>query len=203
MSRSNLLIKSRVNRPGFVDTLYQSKAGLWLRDMLVPRHKNLIYVIEDEETGMKRTMLGSNIVTDAGDIWYAQSAAGETPTNTFNNMYLSSVAFSPTPVKGTDAGDLASTISGSSKAVSATYPKTNDGDADNTGAGTDVVTHLFSYAKADFADSDIEGVTIGTSSTTFGSGSDPILMARNESPSFAKTSNDTLKVFVNHTMNGV
>lgn len=202
MSRSNLLIKSRVHRPGFLDTLYKSKAGLWLRDRLVPLHKNLIYVLEDSRTGLKRTLVGSNIVTDAGDIWYAQSAAGETPTNTFNTMYLSTVAFTSTPAKATDAGDLASTISGSSKAVSATYPKTNDGDADNTGAGTDVVTHLFSYAKADFNDTDIEGVTIATSSTTFGSGSDPLLMARDET-AFAKTANDTLKVFVNHTMNGV
>ena len=29
-----------------------------------------------------------NIVTNAGDIWYAQRAANETPTNNFNTMVL-------------------------------------------------------------------------------------------------------------------
>lgn len=193
-----MLIRSRI--AGFVNRVFLSKGGIWFRDLVVPKHTNILYILNGPEG--KRMLVGHNIVTDAGDTWYAQSACGETLTNDFNDMFLSTVAFSPSPAKGTDAGDLASTISGGEKAITATFPKSNDADADNTGSGVDVVTHQFSYAKGDFNDATIEGVTIAVSGTTFGSGTDPLLNARNET-AFAKTADDTLKVIINHTMNGV
>lgn len=204
-----LLIRSRVS--GFFN-LYRSLGSLYdkARDILVPKNDNIIYVLGHElQDGRieKEVLLGHNIVTNDGDVYYGEAAAigilgsGST-TDDFDYMYLSTVAFSPTPAKTTDAGDLASTISGSKKLVSSSYPHVNDADSDNTGAGVDIVTHLFSYATTDFNDTDIEGVAIAETATTFGSGADPLLTARNET-AFAKSATDTLKVFINHQMNGV
>jgi hypothetical protein len=75
-----------------------------------------------------------NIVTDEGDKYYAQKAAGETPTNNFNTMYLGN-GTQPTWTKASNYGTLTGAISGSAKTVSSGYPKTNDTDPDNTGGG--------------------------------------------------------------------
>lgn len=185
--------------------VYQSLGALWIPflDLIVPRHDNVLGVLTRED-GSVQLVAAANIITDAGDVYYAQKAAGETPTNTFANLYLSAAAFS-SPAKDSDSDDLASVISGSSKAPTATYPKTNDGDSDNTGAGTDVLTWLYSYTKADFNNAAITAGAIAASGVTSwgaGAGTDPLLSAFNLT-SFAKTSNDTLKFFVNHTFNGV
>ena len=196
-----MLLKTRVG--GFANRVLRSTAGLWLpmQDLCVPLHDNILLVVDGK--GGKRLYAAHNIVTDAGDTWYAQSACGETPTNDFDSLYLSSVNWTTTPAKDHNSSDIASMISGSEKAVSATYPKTNDADADNTGAGVDIVTWLFSYAKTDFNDADIEGGAISIASVpAWGSGSTPLLTNFNIT-SFAKTANDTLKVFVNHEMLGV
>lgn len=195
-----MLIRSSISQ--FVNRVRRSKGGLWIPsvDLFMPWQNNICIV--RERAGRKWLFGGFNIVTNNGDTYYAQRGAAETPTNDFNDLFLSTVAFSPAPSKSTDAGDLASTISGGEKAVDATYPRTNDPDADNTGSGVDVVTHRFSYSAADFNDPSIEGLTIAVSGTTFGSGTDPLLNAANLT-AFDKQATDTLKVFVNHTMNGV
>lgn len=204
-----MLIRSRVSG---VKNLYQSKGGLWdkKRGLFVPRDDNILYILGHHlKDGRveKEVLCGHNLVTNLGDLYYAESLAigiigSGAPTDDHDFLYLSTTLFSPAPVKGTDAGDLASTIAGSKKALTATYPKVNDGDADNTGSGTDIVTHLFTYTTGDFNDATIEGVCIAETATTFGSGTDPILNARNET-AFAKTATDTLKVFINHTITGV
>jgi len=183
-----------------------SRAGLWVPrlDALVPRHHNILCVV----AGPAGRLLipAHNIVTNEGDRYYAQKIAGEAPTNTFNRLYLSTVDWNAThPSKTSTSDNIASMISRTEKAPATGYPKTNDGDADNTGAGVDVVTWLFSYAKADFSDNDIDAGAIaatGVTSWGAGAGTDQILTGF-DLATFAKTANDTLKVFVNHTMNGV
>lgn len=200
-----MLLKSRISE--FVNKVYESKAGLWFPeiDVLVPKFQNILFVL-DGDLG-KRLHAVHNIVTNDGDVYYAERMANESPTNTFANLYLSTVDWdSGHPAKTSNSDNIASVISGSSKAVDGTYPQTNDADADNTGAGTDVVTWRFSYAKGDFSDNDIDAGAIAEASvTSWGSASlnDPLLTAFDITPAFAKTSNDTLKVFVNHTANGV
>lgn len=184
---------------------YASLAGLWvpLLDAVVPRHDNVLAVLTRGD-GSRRLVAAANIITDAGDVYYAQKAAGEATTNAFARLYLSAATFAG-PGKTDDTDDLASFIAGAEKAATATYPKTADADADNTGAGTDVLTWLFSYAKADFNHAAISAGAIaaaGLTSWGAGAGTDPLLSAFNLTP-FAKTSNDTLKFFVNHTFNGV
>lgn len=199
-----MIIRARVQ--GFLNRVYRSKGSLWLplMDLVVPRHKNILLVLGTPEGTTLHA--ASNIVTDAGDVYYAQKAVGESPTNAFSKLYLSTVNWdSSHPAKGSTSDNIASMISGTEKAATAGYPKTADSDTDNTGAGTDVVTWLFSYTKADFNDADIDAGAISKASVTSwgaGAGSDPLLTAF-DLTTFAKTANDTLKVFVNHTANGV
>lgn len=199
-----MLLKRSTDQP-FLNRVLETRAGLWVpgQDIVVPKHRNVLAILGTPRG--KILIPASNIVGDAGDLYYAQSAVGEAVTNAFDSGYLSSVAWGTGPNKTTASDDIASMIASVEKLVSATYPKTNDGDGDNTGAGTDIVTWLFSWAKADFNDADIEAGAISLpTNTSWGGagGNDPILTGF-AFTAFAKTADDTLKVFVNHQMNGV
>lgn len=173
----------------------------------------VVVVLTDERTGDKRVHRSKNIVTDAGDLYYAERAAllttgtpiSPVPTNFTDangvpdmimELYENDGA---APAKGNDRSDMGTLITGSGQAMDSGYPKVNDADADNTGAGADIVTYRVSYAKGD-ANGDIADVVLTNPSP---GASEPLLMHAEFSPAFTKTSNDTLKVFVNHQMNGV
>ena len=180
---------------GFAHRVYKSGAGLWvpLFDALVPKHKNVLAVLGRPEG--KFLIPASNIVTNAGDIYYAQRGVGATPTNAFGIHELASAG---TPAKGADRS--AFTVIGSTqKAHTATYPKVNDGDTDNTGAGVDIATYLATYAKADF---NAASITHGMITNATPGASEPLLTGYAFAAGFAKTADDTLKVFVNHEMLG-
>ncbi len=189
--------------PGYINRVYESANGLFepASGLYLPKKNNII-IIKEGLRG-KEMLLAANIVTTDGDVYYAQNASVETPTNDFTELTLSTNAVSPAPGKGTDAGDLVSSVAAGSGNVAATalYPQTDDGDADNTGAGTDIVTWLFEFTKASFNDPSVEGMAIHVTGATFGSGADPLLTSFNRT-SFAKTADDTLKVFVNHDFLG-
>jgi len=149
--------------------------------------------------GRSRCVPGLNIVTNAGDVWYAQRSAGETPTHNFAGasagIRLGDDNTAPTK---TDV-DVTSFVTGSGHAIDATYPKSNDGDTDNTGAGTNVVSWRFSFTTAQGNGTgiielaivdDIASPTVALAHALF-------------TGAFDKTSSDTLKVFVNHTLSGV
>jgi hypothetical protein len=181
---------------GFRHKVLRSKAGLWvpLLDLLVPRHRNVLAVLTTKEG--KILIPASNIVTDAGDLHYAQRAVTESLTNAFGIAELASAG---TPGKSANRSGF-TTIGSTQKAHASTYPKRNDGDTDNTGAGTDVVTFLVSYTKADF---NAASITHGIITNVTPGASEPLLTGYAFTAGFAKTADDTLKVFVNHTMNGV
>jgi len=196
----------KISIPGFLNRVYRSRRALWVPncDGMAPLHKNILCVLGTPRGRI--LMTAHNIVTDQGDKYYAQRGAVETPTLAFANLYLSSVNWDAThPQKTSDSDDIASMISGAEKAKASGYPKTNDGDADNTGAGIDVVSWLFSYTKADFNDTDIDAGAIAISGVTSwgGAGGTDDILTGFALTTFAKTANDTLKVFVNHTMLGV
>lgn len=149
--------------------------------------------------GDKLRIHGVNIVTNDGDTYYAQSACGETPTDDFDGassgLRLGSDNTAPTK----SDTDVTTFLSGTAHALDATYEKTNDGDTDNTGAGVDVVTWRFSYTTSEGnATGIIEGAIVDDKTTPTAALTHFLFAA-----SFNKTSSDTLKVFVNHTMNGV
>lgn len=174
--------------------------GLWF-----PKHEEIavrgevIAVLTDVKTGKKRVFRTHNIVTDAGDLYYAQNAAGESPTNAFDQMELGDSS-SSAPGKSSTTSSI-NLIASTAKAVASTYPKTNDGDSDNTGAGVDVVTWQFNWTAGDFNNGDITDGIISVSG--HGAGAAVLTHFEFSGGSFAKTSSDTLKVIVNHTFTGV
>ncbi len=160
---------------------------------------SVIAIVTDVRTGLRTIHRAHNIVTDAGDVHYAERGAAETPTDAFDSMSLGTAA-SGVPAKGNNWSDFTE-IASTNKLVKATYPLTNDGDADNTGAATDVVTWTFEWATTDFNSTVITDavILVGT-----GAGTEPLLTHFEFTGGvFTKTATDTLKVIVNHNMNGV
>ena len=174
----------------------------------------IVVVLTNVLTGVKRTFVTHNIVTDDGDLYYAERAAlltvGATispvPTHFTDangvpdmimEMYDNTGG---APAKGNDRSDLGTIVSGSAKAMDSGYPKVGDLDADNTGAGVDIVTYLVSYAKGEANHTDIADVILTNPSP---GASEKLILHAEFDAEFPKTSNDTLKVFINHRMNGV
>ena len=195
-----MLIKIAID--GFVglrNKIYRSKTGLWvpLFDALVSKHCNVLAVLKNEEG--KWLIPASNLVTDAGDIHMSQRSVSETLTNAFGIGELASAT--PTHGKGDNRGTAGYTMIGSTqKAHSSGYPKRNDGDEDNTGAGANIITFLQNYTKTDFNAASIKGGIITSVSP---GASEPILTGFDFTSVFAKTANDTLKVFENITLIGM
>lgn len=187
-----MLIRTREHR--YLNRVYLTALSIMAAGVIVPRHRNVLAVL----AGPAGRVLvpAANIVTDAGDIYYAQRGAAEVPTNAFGVHEMASAG---TPAKGANRSAF-TTIGSTEKAHAATYPKTNDGDADNTGAGVDVCTYLASYTKADFNHS---AITHGIITNATPGASEALLTGYAFAASFEKTANDTLKVFVNHEQLGV
>jgi len=188
-----MLIRHSV--PGFAHRVYRTSAALIVPmfDAFVRKHRNVLAVLGTPDG--RFLIPASNIVTDAGDVHYAQRGAAEAPTNAFGIAELASAG---TP--GKSASRSSFTVIGSTqKAHGAGYPRTNDDDPDNTGAGTDTVTFLASYAKADFNHAAISHGLITNASP---GASEPLLTGYAFASAFEKTADDTLKLFVNHDFTG-
>lgn len=87
-----------------------------------------------------------------------------------------------------------------SKVTDATYPQTSDDDSDNTSGGVDVVTWRVSFGAADANVTSISEVAV-VNSIGNGSPTAAICHAVFATP-FNKTSDDTLKVIINHEFSG-
>ncbi len=179
-------------------------------------HGKVVAVVTHAD-GSKSTYETKNIVSDAGDLFYAERGAlltvgatiGPVPTNFTDangvpdmimELYDNSTP-NNAPDKSANRSDLNGVkATGSDQVIDATYPKVNDGDSDNTGAGTDIITYRVSYATGDANLADITDVILTNPSP---GASEPVIMHAEFGASFTKTSSDTLKVFINHRMNGV
>lgn len=190
------MIQIRSSVPGFLNKVYQTAHSLIVPgcDVVVPKHQNILAVLCRPDG--KLLIPAANIVTDAGDLFYAQLMASEATTNTFTTHELGSAG---TPGKAAIRSGF-TIIASTEKLESASYPRTNDPDADNTGAGTDIRTTLASYTKADFND---PAITHGIVTNPTPAAGEPLLTGYAFGASFGKTANDTLKVFVNHESLGV
>lgn len=177
----------------------------------------VVAVLTNTITGEKRTYETHNIVTDDGDLYYAERGAllttgtpiGPVPTNFTDTNGVPDMIMelydnttpNTAPGKGNDRSDLNGVLAtGSDQVIDATYPKVNDGDGDNTGSGTDIVTYRVSYIKADANLADISDVILTNPSP---GASEPVITHAEFTSAFTKTSDDTLKVFINHTFTGV
>ena len=158
---------------------------------------NVVAVLKEWMSDKAILIPGKNIVTNEGDLFYAQKAMGETPTTNFLTGGLRLGTGTTSPAK-TDT-DVTTLVASSGKAITSGYPKTNDSDADNTGKGTDVATWKFDYATSEVNVSGIaEGAIVDNTTTPTKALSHFLFGA-----SFSKTSSNTLTVYVNHTFNGV
>ena len=176
--------------------------------------KNNICVVVTHQDGSKDWWYGSNLVTNDGDIYYAKKAAGETPASNENFGASACVLQNPSSantIAKTDAYVQVTnpiTTTGAVRGLTATYPKTADADSDNTGASTDAISYRFDWATNQIdtsAGNPITGGAIYDVGQTSPVAATKILTHWNfTSPAtFHKTSTDTLKLFVNHTFNGV
>lgn len=154
-----------------------------------------------------------NIVTDAGDLYYAErGVAGTQPTNftasvtpfLFNGVLKMYRGITVAPFKGADLSDVvtkAGPDNGSTtKAAAPGYPKVNDLDTANTGKGIDVLTYKFAYTAGDWDDS-VQLTDLLITLPAVGA-SDPLLMWADGLSGGAKSNTDTLDVYINHTFVG-
>jgi hypothetical protein len=192
------MIRSRI--PGWLNA-YRTRAGLWLRDIdLLVRRGDLRWNVQASlsfPTGERRLMLGHNLITDDGELHYAELIAQESPTNAFGAMELATAT--PTQAASDDRSDY-TVQSGSEKAFSSGFPKRNDTDTDNTGKGVDVFTYKAEYAAADGNWTGLDGGIITNASP---GASEPILTGFDFASSVDKDSSTALTVYVNHAPTGV
>lgn len=148
----------------------------------------------------KLVKIGVNIVTNDGDIYYAQLAMGDTLTDNFQaagaGLRLGSLTTAPVK-SNTDVGTF---LSGTDHVIDASYPTSNDTDPDNTGSGLNVMTWTYSYTTAE---GNVNNIAEGAISDVRAGPSTAVLTHFLFPAVFNKTSSDTLKVIVNHTVVGV
>ena len=164
---------------------------------------NICIVRENQDTGDKTWLYAKNIVTNDGDLYYAQKSVGGTPTTDFGGSdgRMELRTGSATPAKAHVYSDVTTPVTASRKIKDSGYPKTADDDSDNTGSGTDIVTWRTSWTTSDFNATAIIGGCFHAGGASPASGSK--LLTHFSITSFNKTASDTLKIFVNHTFNGV
>lgn len=187
-----------------VSKMVLTKAHIWLPqlDILLPRNFNILAVLGTPEG--KYLYAAHNIVTQAGDVFYAEQAAkaiqgaGSVTDNFDRHAMASARTGAWTKTGATSQYGNATVIAGSSQANDAGYPKTADNDTDNTGAGADIMTHRVSYTAASFNGTIAAGLIHDSTQTVAAS---PLLTGYDFTP-FTKAATDTLKVFVNHDVTG-
>ena len=156
---------------------------------------NVVAVLINEKTGRKQFIEGKNLVTDDGDQYYAEGAVGS-PSKAMVGFQLGSDPASADVAKGdTDVNSYLA-----NKATDVTYPQTSDNDTDNTSGGMDVVTWRCSFGAADANVTSIGEVAV-VNSIGDGLPTAAICHAVFATP-FNKTSDDTLKVIINHEFSG-
>ena len=155
-----------------------------------------LLVLENHKTREVKRVWGRNIVTDEGDKWYAEKICGESPTNVFANLYLATGG-PVTPAKTDNYGSFTG-VTGE-KAKTAGYPKTNDDDVDNTGAGVDIVSWKFEYTTVD---GPFTSITHSFISKAAAIGTDPILNSYKWAAAWSKDNATSAKIFANHEMLG-
>lgn len=159
-------------------------------------HENVLAVITGQNGEIKQVIRGKNIITNGGDLYYAEKAVGDTPTNDFESGGIRLGTGTTTPAKADT--DVTTFLTSASKAVASGYPKVNDLDANNSGKGTDIVTWKFVWSAADFTGTGIiEGAIVDNIATPTASLCHFLFAA-----AFNVIATDVLTLFVNHEFLG-
>jgi len=157
-------------------------------------------VILRADGSVRQKLEGNNLVTTLGLYHYAErfeeSFNGGSPlTSTFTTFVVGTG--SPTATIDDDLSDITEFTGITGEQVKASgYPKINDDDTDNSGRGEFVLTWHASYGTGTTL-SAIRQVGISVASPT---GTNPLLMHHVFGAAFTKTTDETLKIFVNHTL---
>lgn len=182
----------------FGNRVYKTVHGLWTPDNVVPIKRNVMAILRpDHGQGDPLLFLGRNIVTNDGDVYYAQRGVEATPTDDFSNTTAGlRLGSSSAAVSKTDT-DVTTFITGALTAVDSGYPKSPDDDADNTGDGTDIASWRYQYGTSAFSAAVKEGAIVDNDTTPTAALNHFLITE------FTKTNSDTLKMFINHEFLGV
>jgi hypothetical protein len=173
-------------------------------------HGNVLLILKDAATGrVEKTVFAENKVTNDGLEYYAESGTNSVPTYTFwaGKLALAS-SYQTLEASGGATATLNMLIftSGTSgiRNFDSGYPKTNDTDSDNTGAGVRVATYRRTYSTSQ-ANFTIKALGICRNGATTNPAASATLrkilnyLTLATAERITKTSSQTLKVFVNHT----
>ena len=158
---------------------------------------DVFVVLTNHETGEVKVIPGRNLVTNAGDQWYAEKACGQVPTNDFESLYLATAG--PDPVIKTNDYDDFTLHAGSEKLATAGYPQCPDADGDNTGDGVDIVSWKFEYTVAD---GPFVAITHSFISIAGAGAGAAILNGYKWAAAWDKDAATSAKIFANHEMLG-
>ena len=154
----------------------------------------VIAVRINRKTGQVDRFTGKNLVTNDGDQYYAEAVVNSESFPVLG-MRLGSDPASADVAK-TDT-DVNSFLTGSNQDIDAGYPMTDDTDGDNV-SSNDILTWRVSYGSSAANVNSISEVSLVDSHVA---PNNAICHAVFATP-FNKTSDDTLKVFVNHEFLG-
>jgi hypothetical protein len=164
------------------------------------REPNIVAVIFRADGTVRQVIKAKNLITDAGAIWYAQKATAEAVTNDFKQMRVGT-GNGGAWAAGSVYSNLTGPIAGSAKDKDTGYPKRNDDDTANTGAGTKVMSWRWSYTSADFTS--VTPVTDALITITGPVAGSAILTGFTFGASFTLAAGESIKIFVNHTLTPV
>lgn len=157
--------------------------------------KNNILVIIYKNGFSVQLILGKNLVTNDGDLYYAKKAAGEIPICSYVGIRLGTGVI---PVTKNDT-DVTIENSLGRKLTDEGYPRTDDPDPINTESDVDAVTWRFSYTMDE---GNITGIAEGAIVNDLENPTSALThFLFNEV--FDKTDVQAMKIFVNHKFNGV
>jgi hypothetical protein len=173
--------------------------------------ESVLLVLKEAATGkvVRVVDAGPNIVTNAGDLYYAQRGAVETPTYTFNKgMLVVAKSYTVAAAKTCTFGRLvlqqtmsAATYYGRQSFASG-YPKTADSDTDNTQRTADGVTYKRIYTTSQ-ANGTIKAVAVCRhNGATSSNGQLLNFKTLSAAQTVVKTSSLTLTVYITHVFTG-
>lgn len=157
---------------------------------------SVVILLRDLAGNILDAQVVRNIVTDAGDLYYAQKVDAETPTNVFGILELGTAGAAPGKTSNRSA--ISAYAAGSQKAFDTGYPKRNDTDAANTGKAVDARTYKVTYGTTE---ANVASMERGIITNASPGASEPV-MAYFTFAAVTKTSANTLVVYLNHTFNG-
>ena len=158
--------------------------------------KENVTVVIKRQNGDVEVVKGQNIITNSGDMYYAQKIVGE-PVTAFDTPSMVLGLGTTQPAK-TDTG-VETPIASSDKTLDAGFPQRDNQDPGNTDGGPTTVTWKFSYPLGAVV---ATGVSEGAIVDNGAAPTDALNHFLFSTP-FDITSTDQLTVYVNHKFVGV